>query len=114
MLRHACRMGLEGVVSKRADAPYESGRSLDWIKSKCTNRQEFVIVGYVPSNAARRGVRSLLVGYNDKGRLHYAGRVGSGFSNRMGDELEALDGCAEGEILALRQDARRARRARSG
>ncbi|MEQ1953753.1 DNA ligase D [Mesorhizobium sp. CN2-181] len=88
MLRHACRMGLEGVVSKRADAPYESGRSLDWIKSKCTNRQEFVIVGYVPSNAAGRGVRSLLVGYNDKGKLHYAGRVGTGFSNRMGYELK--------------------------
>jgi bifunctional non-homologous end joining protein LigD len=88
MLRHACRMGLEGVVSKRADAPYESGRSLDWIKSKCTNRQEFVIVGYIPSNAAGRGVRSLLVGYNDKGKLRYAGRVGTGFSNRMGDELK--------------------------
>ncbi|MFI0845091.1 DNA ligase D [Mesorhizobium sp. IMUNJ 23232] len=88
MLRHACRMGLEGVVSKRADAPYESGRSLEWIKSKCTNRQEFVIVGYVPSNAAGRGVRSLLVGYNNKGKLHYAGRVGTGFSNRMGDELK--------------------------
>ncbi|MDQ6432605.1 DNA ligase D [Mesorhizobium sp. LHD-90] len=88
MLRHACRMGLEGVVSKRADAPYESGRSLDWIKSKCTNRQEFVIVGYVPSNAAGRGVRSLLVGYNENGKLRYAGRVGTGFSSRMGDELK--------------------------
>ena len=88
MLRHACRMGLEGVISKRADAPYRSGRGLDWIKSKCTNRQEFVIVGYLPSNAAGRGVRSLLVGYNDKGKLRYAGRVGTGFSNRMGDELK--------------------------
>ncbi|WP_442581793.1 DNA ligase D [Mesorhizobium sp. ASY16-5R] len=88
MLRHACRMGLEGIISKRADAPYESGRSVDWIKSKCTNRQEFVIVGYLPSNAAGRGVRSLLVGYNDKGKLRYAGRVGTGFSNRMGDELK--------------------------
>ena len=59
MLAHACRMGLEGVVSKRADAPYQSGRSLAWIKSKCTLRQEFVILGYVPSTAAGRGLRSL-------------------------------------------------------
>jgi bifunctional non-homologous end joining protein LigD len=88
MLRHACRMGLEGVVSKRADSHYGSGRGLDWIKSKCTNRQEFVIVGYVPSTATGRGVRSLLLGYNDKGTLRYAGRVGTGFSNRAGDELK--------------------------
>ena len=49
MLEHACRMGLEGVVSKRADAPYRSGRGHDWVKSKCTLRQEFVIAGYLPS-----------------------------------------------------------------
>ena len=53
MLRHACRMGLEGVISKRADAPYRSGRGRDWIKSKCTQRQEFVIAGYVPSKGSR-------------------------------------------------------------
>ncbi len=80
MLAHACRMGLEGVVSKRADAPYQSGRSLAWIKSKCTLRQEFVILGYVPSQAAGRGLRSLVVGYYEKGKLHYGGRVGTGIS----------------------------------
>ena len=53
MLEHACRMGLEGVISKRADAPYRSGRGHDWVKSKCTLRQEFVIAGYLPSQAKR-------------------------------------------------------------
>jgi len=94
MLSHACRMGLEGVVSKRADAPYRSGRTLDWIKSKCTQRQEFVIVGYLPSTAAGRGVRSLILAYHDKGRLTYAGHVGTGFSqaNAAGlkDRLDRL------------------------
>ena len=93
MLAHACRMGLEGVVSKHADAPYRSGRGLAWIKSKCTLRQEFVIVGYVPSTAAGRGLRSLLVAYHEKGELHYAGRVGTGFSTKIVDDLKRkLDG----------------------
>jgi bifunctional non-homologous end joining protein LigD len=93
MLAHACKMGLEGVVSKRADAPYQSGRSLAWIKSKCTLRQEFVILGYVPSTAAGRGLRSLLVGYYEKGKLHYGGRVGTGFSGAVTNELKKrLDG----------------------
>ena len=65
MLEHACRMGLEGVISKRADAPYRSGRGHDWIKSKCTLRQEFVIAGYLPSQAAGRGIRSLVLGYHE-------------------------------------------------
>ena len=88
MLTHACRMGLEGVVSKRADALYQSGRSLSWIKSKCTLRQEFVILGYVPSTAAGRGLRSLVVGYNEKGKLHYGGRVGTGFSGTITNDLK--------------------------
>lgn len=88
MLRHACRMGLEGVVSKLADAPYRSGRSRDWIKSKCTNRQEFVIVGYLPSEKTGRGLRSILVGYRDGPSLRYGGRVGTGFSTRTGDDLK--------------------------
>ncbi|HEY6630197.1 MAG TPA: DNA ligase D [Rhizobiaceae bacterium] len=88
MLTQACRMGLEGVVSKRADAPYQSGRSLSWIKSKCTLRQEFVILGYVPSTASGRGLRSLVVGYNEKGKLHYGGRVGTGFSGGTTNDLK--------------------------
>ncbi|TPO01276.1 DNA ligase D [Mesorhizobium sp. B1-1-5] len=93
MLQHVCRMGLEGVVSKRADALYRSGRGLSWIKSKCTLRQEFVIGGYLPSDKTGRGLRSLLVGFNEGGKLHYAGRVGTGFSGKvMTDLKKKLDG----------------------
>ncbi|TPK96783.1 MULTISPECIES: DNA ligase D [unclassified Mesorhizobium] len=93
MLQHVCRMGLEGVVSKRADAPYRSGRGLSWIKSKCTLRQEFVIGGYLPSDKTGRGLRSLLVGFNEGGKLHYAGRVGTGFSGKVMTDLKTkLDG----------------------
>ncbi|RVD74067.1 DNA ligase D [Mesorhizobium sp. M4A.F.Ca.ET.029.04.2.1] len=93
MLQHVCRMGLEGVVSKRADAPYRSGRGLTWVKSKCTLRQEFVIGGYLPSEKTGRGLRSLLVGYHERGKLHYAGRVGTGFSGKMATDLKKkLDG----------------------
>ncbi|TPM35481.1 DNA ligase D [Mesorhizobium sp. B2-3-5] len=88
MLEHACRMGLEGVVSKRADAPYRSGRGPTWVKSKCTARQEFVIGGYLPSDKTGRGLRSLLVGYYEGGKLHYAGRVGTGFSTKGANELK--------------------------
>ncbi|BCG84754.1 ATP-dependent DNA ligase [Mesorhizobium sp. 113-3-9] len=88
MLEHACRMGLEGVVSKRADAPYRSGRGPTWVKSKCTARQEFVIGGYLPSDKTGRGLRSLLVGYYEAGKLHYAGRVGTGFSAKGATELK--------------------------
>jgi bifunctional non-homologous end joining protein LigD len=95
MLEHACRMGLEGVISKRADAPYHSGRGHDWVKSKCTLRQEFVIAGYLPSQASGRGIRSLVLGYHeDDGKLRPVGNVGTGFSGKvMADltrKLEAL------------------------
>ncbi|WP_439496858.1 DNA ligase D [Bosea sp. (in: a-proteobacteria)] len=98
MLSHACRMGLEGVVSKRADAPYRSGRGRDWIKSKCTQRQEFVIAGYVPSQVPGRGLRSLLVGYNKGGELRPAGRVGTGFSGKSAPALKR-------RLDAIRTDA---------
>src|SRR5690606_32091373 len=88
MLAHACQMGLEGIISKRADAPYEAGRSSGWIKTKCTLRQEFVILGYVPSTAAGRGLRSLAVGYYQDGKLQYGGRVGTGFAGTITHELK--------------------------
>ena len=88
MLAHACRMGLEGVISKRVDAPYRSGRSFDWIKSKCTLRQEFIIIGYLASAATGRGLRSIIAGYRKNGKLVNAGRVGTGFSTRVGDDLK--------------------------
>ncbi len=90
VLRHACRLSLEGIVSKLKDAPYRSGRSKDWIKSKCSERQEFVIGGYVPSTTTRRAIGSLALGVHDKGKLVHVGRVGTGFSNRVAADLFAL------------------------
>lgn len=74
-----CAEGLEGIVSKRIDAPYRAGRTRAWLKVKCTHRQEFVIVGWLPSSAKGRGLRSLLLGLNKGGKLRYAGKVGTGF-----------------------------------
>ncbi len=88
MLRHACRMGLEGVISKRAEAPYRSGRGRDWIKSKCTQRQEFVIAGYVPSKASRNQLGSLVLGYHEGDELKPAGRVGTGFTRSSAAALK--------------------------
>lgn len=88
MLRHACRMGLEGVVSKRVDAPYRSGRGAAWVKSKCKQRQEFVILGYVPSKTLARGLGSLVVGYREGNGFKPAGRVGTGFTAKAADALK--------------------------
>ncbi|HVW58315.1 MAG TPA: DNA ligase D [Rhizobiaceae bacterium] len=88
MLEHTCRLGLEGVVSKRADAPYHSGRGHDWIKSKCTHRQEFVIAGYVPSDKSGRSLRNIVVAYNENGELKSAGHVGTGFSATTAPDLQ--------------------------
>ena len=81
-----CREGLEGVVSKRADAPYSGKRSKDWLKTKCIQRQEFVIVGWMASEKSR-GLRSLLLGVHEDGRLRYAGKVGTGFDHATMDDL---------------------------
>ena len=75
-----CEQGLEGVVSKQADAPYRSGRTKAWLKIKCTRRQEFIIIGWTPSDKSR-GFRSLLLGVHEDGRLRYAGKVGTGFGS---------------------------------
>lgn len=85
----ACRLGLEGIVSKRVDARYRSGRGRSWIKVKCGGRGEFVIGGYRPSSVRGRPFSSLLVGEFVDGRLEYRGRVGTGFG---GAALAALAG----------------------
>ncbi len=87
MLRHACRLSLEGLVSKQRDAAYPAGRSRAWIKSKCSNRQEFVVAGYVPSTVAKDMVGSLALGFHQDGKLVYAGRVGTGFSRDVARDL---------------------------
>lgn len=81
LLASACRMSLEGVIGKRADAPYRAGRSPAWIKLKCGQRQEFVIGGYSAPKGSRSGFGALLLGvHDDAGNLRYAGRVGTGFN----------------------------------
>lgn len=87
VLAHSCRMGLEGIVSKRKDQGYRSGRSDHWLKAKCQQSQEFVILGYVRSTAASRAVGSLALGYYDGGELVYAGRVGTGWSLAVASSL---------------------------
>jgi bifunctional non-homologous end joining protein LigD len=83
----ACDLKLEGIVSKQANAPYRSGRSKSWLKTKCGMEQEFVIIGWRPSDKPRRPFSSLLLAVNDDGELRYAGRVGSGYSDMRLDDL---------------------------
>ena len=73
-----CREGYEGIVSKLVDAPYRGQRSKGWLKVKCIRRQEFVIVGWTPSEKSR-GFRALLLGLNGPDGFTYAGKVGTGF-----------------------------------
>jgi bifunctional non-homologous end joining protein LigD len=86
---HACDLKLEGIVSKEANAPYRSGRTKTWLKSKCGMEQEFVIIGWSPSGKTGRPFSSILLGVNENGELRYAGRVGSGFNEDLLDELAA-------------------------
>jgi bifunctional non-homologous end joining protein LigD len=90
LLASACRRGLEGLIGKRADAPYSSRRTNAWIKLKCTRRQEFVIAGYTDPRGSRKGFGSLLLGVHDEhGSLVYAGNVGTGFDHAGLDALHA-------------------------
>jgi bifunctional non-homologous end joining protein LigD len=85
--RQACRHGLEGIVSKRADQPYHAGRGKDWLKVKCLQRQEMVIGGFTDPEGARAGLGALLLGTWEGDRLVYAGKVGTGFSAKTLLEL---------------------------
>jgi bifunctional non-homologous end joining protein LigD len=79
----ACQAGWEGLIAKRADAPYRAGRSKDWLKFKCETNQEFVIGGYTDPQRSRVAFGALLLGYYDTdGKLAYAGKVGTGFDTR--------------------------------
>lgn len=87
VLRHACRLSLEGVISKLRDGPYRSGRGKDWLKAKCSARQEFVVAGYVPSTTSRKAIGSLVLGYYEDGGLVHAGRVGTGYTAAVAEDL---------------------------
>jgi bifunctional non-homologous end joining protein LigD len=91
--RQACRLSLEGVVSKRRDRPYEPGRGRSWLKVKCIQEQEFVVGGFTEPKGARAGLGALLLGVNDDGSgLAYVGKVGTGFTGNAARLLrERLD-----------------------
>ena len=102
-LREACARGWEGLVAKRADAPYRPGhRSPDWLKLKCVHEQELVVGGWTDPQRSRTGFGALLVGYYADGGLRYAGKVGTGFDHRMLADLSARfrDLHAEGSPFA--------------
>jgi DNA ligase D-like protein (predicted ligase) len=93
--KHACERGWEGLVAKRADSPYKSARSRDWLKIKCSHEQELVIGGWTDPKGSRTWFGALLVGYWENGRLRYAGKVGTGFDGatleRVGTQLHRLE-----------------------
>ncbi|WNI19651.1 non-homologous end-joining DNA ligase [Actinacidiphila sp. ITFR-21] len=102
LLADACDRGWEGLIAKRADAPYQARRSADWLKLKCAAGQEFVIGGFTEPAGSRTGFGALLIGYYDHGdggdsaRLRYAGKVGTGYDRRTLLTLRArLDALAQ-------------------
>jgi bifunctional non-homologous end joining protein LigD len=93
----ACRKGWEGLIAKRADAPYTHGRSRDWLKFKCSAEQELVIGGYTAPRGSRTELGALLLGYYADGALRFAGKVGTGFSRATLRDLA-------GRLAPLRRD----------
>ncbi|MFA9477903.1 DNA ligase D [Phycisphaerales bacterium AB-hyl4] len=112
--KHACHAELEGIISKRADAPYTSGRSRTWTKTKCSKRQEFVVVGWTKPSGSRRGFGSLLLAYHDADHLlQYCGRVGTGFNAQSLKSIrERLDGLARKSPAVADAPTRERREAR--
>jgi bifunctional non-homologous end joining protein LigD len=96
LLEEACRKGWEGLIAKRAGAPYVEGRSKEWLKFKCSKEQEFVIGGFTDPQGSRVGFGALLVGYYHGPRLMYAGKVGTGYNTRLLEDLT-------GRLLKLEQ-----------
>ncbi|HEX8797866.1 MAG TPA: DNA ligase D [Terriglobales bacterium] len=94
VLRKACELGAEGIISKRAASPYVSGRGGDWIKLKCLQEQEFVVGGFTEPSNGSHGIGALLLGYYDANKLVYAGRTGTGFTEKthkiLRDQLDKL------------------------
>ena len=90
--REACRLRLEGIISKPRHAPYQSGKRVGWLKTKCVSRQEFVIGGFTEPEGSREGIGALLVGVYEADRLVFTGKVGTGFTVKSARDLRsALD-----------------------
>jgi DNA ligase D-like protein (predicted ligase) len=87
--RAACARREEGLIAKRLASPYTGARSRDWLKLKCVSDQEFVIAGWTDPAGSRSGLGALLVAYNEKGALRYAGKVGTGFKHHDLDLLSS-------------------------
>lgn len=87
MLAQSCKLGLEGIVSKEASAPYQAGRQRSWLKSKCSQRQEFIIAGFSDAKSGGRSLGALYLAYHQNGDLHYAGKVGTGFTMQSARDL---------------------------
>jgi bifunctional non-homologous end joining protein LigD len=87
LFKDACRRGLEGLIAKQAQGRYSSTRSTNWLKLKCSHEQELVIGGFTAPHGKRTDFGALLVGYNEDGKLRYAGKVGTGFDQRTLSEL---------------------------
>ena len=111
LFRIACENELEGIVSKRLDRAYHSGRSRDWLKTKCVLSDTFIIIGFQPSSGAvRTPLANIKVARFDGHRLRYAGAVGTGFSERVASALrERLDRVWTGALCGRRADGRRRR-----
>jgi bifunctional non-homologous end joining protein LigD len=97
LFAEACRKGWEGLIAKRAEAPYTHGRSRDWLKFKCSAEQELVIGGYTAPRGSREDLGALLLGYHAGGALRYAGKVGTGFTRETLRDLA-------GRLAPLRRD----------
>jgi len=109
LVASACKLGLEGIIGKRLSAPYVSRRTDDWIKLKCTKRQEFVIVGYTEPKGSRKGFGALLLAVHEPdGGLRYAGNVGTGFDDRTLQDLHRKLAGIEQKASALTQGKPRA------
>ncbi|HYD18414.1 MAG TPA: DNA ligase D [Patescibacteria group bacterium] len=87
LLMNACKIGLEGIISKQADASYATGRGRGWLKSKCNKRQEFVIIGFTGAKKGDRALGALHLGYYSEGELKYAGKCGTGFTHKHAEEI---------------------------
>jgi bifunctional non-homologous end joining protein LigD len=98
LLENACKIGAEGLVSKNKYSLYHARRTHDWLKCKCGLEQEFIICGFMPAKDAPKAIGALLLGYHKRGTLHYAGKVGTGYSTSMAHELYK-------KLLPLRADA---------
>lgn len=87
LLGKACSIGAEGIISKRKDSAYSSRRGHDWLKSKCGHEQEFVIGGFMPAKNNPHAIGALLLGYYKNRKLHYAGKVGTGYTVQMAKDI---------------------------